>query len=90
MARITEYFSTFSYILPRFLKPAVSMIVKSFPLYWNFVSIVSLVVPSILDTISLSSFKIALTIDDLPDLPINTEDESEETDLFTSMYKEDE
>ena len=30
------------------------------------------------------------TIDDLPDLPTNTVDNDEETELFTSIYKENE
>ncbi len=30
------------------------------------------------------------TIDDLPDLPVNEEKEEEETDLFSSIYKENE
>ena len=70
---IAAYLSRFSYILPRFFKPAVSITVYFLPSLVNLVSIVSRVVPSISDTISLFSFKIAFVNDDLPTfgLPIN-------------------
>ena len=65
---ITEYFSIFSYILPRLRKPAVSITTYSFPSDLNLVSIVSLVVPSIGDTITLLSLSKVFVNDDFPTL----------------------
>ena len=59
--RSTEYFSIFSYIFPFFLIPAVSIATYFFLLYVNSVSIASLVVPAIGDTITFSSLISAFT-----------------------------
>ena len=50
------------------LKPAVSINLNLIPFITHVSSIASLVVPGISDTIALSSFKIALRRDDLPEL----------------------
>ena len=65
---IILYLSRSSFILLLRLRPAVSMNTYSFLLYVIVVSIASLVVPAILDTITLFFPRSLLIIDDLPTL----------------------
>ena len=63
---IILYLSRSSFILLLRLRPAVSMNTYSFLLYVIVVSIASLVVPAILDTITLFLPRSLFIIDDLP------------------------
>ena len=71
-ARIILYRSISSFILFLRLRPAVSINIYSLPSYFMAVSIASLVVPAISDTITLSSRASLLISDDLPTLGLPT------------------
>ena len=70
--RSTANFSTPQSTLDFFLIPAVSTKMNSWPSYLTLESMASRVVPETLETITLSLFKRALTIEDLPTFGLPT------------------
>ena len=73
--------------MPFFLRPAVSIITNCWSSRTNAVSIASRVVPSMFETITRSSFKIALYKDDLPTLglPIKEKWITSSFSLFSTL-----